>query len=72
MDYDEFCKKFGIKFKYYRLLNKFTQEQIAEKLDVDAHYISDIECGRRNITFKTLFKLASTINIDIFKLFQFD
>ncbi|MBQ8460491.1 helix-turn-helix transcriptional regulator [bacterium] len=72
MNYDDFCKNFGVKLKYYRLFKKFTQEQLAEKLEVDAHYISDIECGRRNITFKTLWKLSKAIGTDTYKFFQFD
>ena len=71
MDYNDFCKKFGVKLKYYRLMKDLTQEELAEILNVDPHYISDIECGRRNITFKTLFKLSQALNIDIYKIFQF-
>ncbi len=72
MSYQDFCKKFGVKFKYYRLLKNLTQEQVAEKIGVNAHYISDIECGRRNITFKTLYKLSTTLGLDVYKIFQFE
>ena len=72
MTYENLCKKFGIKLKYYRLIKKITQEQLAEKLNVDSHYISDIECGRRNITFKTLYKITKALDLDIHKLFIFD
>mgnify|MGYP003291181603 CR=1 FL=1 len=48
---------FGIKLKYLRLKKGFTQEQLAEKLVVASHYISDIECGRRNITIETVEKI---------------
>ena len=49
-----------------------TQEKLAEKLGIDAHYISDVECGLRNITFKTLSKLTTALEIEPFKLFVFD
>lgn len=54
MEYKDLCVNFGNKLKYYRLMQGYTQEKFAEKLGVDSHYISDIECGTRNITFKTL------------------
>jgi transcriptional regulator with XRE-family HTH domain len=72
MEYDEFNAKFGTKLKYYRLLQGFTQEDLSERLDVDAHYISDIERGTRNITLKTLYKIACSLNVDPYKLFYFD
>ena len=72
MEYDELCKKFGVRLKYYRLLNKLSQDELAEKVGVDSHYISDIECGRRNITFKTLNKIANSLNTDISRLFIFE
>ncbi len=72
MNYYDLCKNFGNKLKYYRLMRGYTQEILAEKLGVDAHYISDIECGTRNITFKTLFRITSALDIEPYKLFKFD
>ncbi len=40
-------KVFGKNVKYYRFLKKLTQEQLAEKIDIDITSISDIECGAR-------------------------
>lgn len=72
MNYIELRKNFGNKLKYYRLKNGYTQERLAEKLGVDAHYISDIECGSRNITFRTLAKLIEALEVEPYKLFSFD
>ncbi len=63
---------FGVKLKYWRLKRGFTQEQLANKLSVAAHYISDIETGRRNITLQTIGRLAKALNLDIYLLFNFD
>lgn len=71
MNYDNFLNKFGVKLKYLRLINNLTQEELAERLGVDAHYLSDIECGRRNITLKTVFKIAEALSVDVEKLFSF-
>ena len=72
MNYIELSKNFGIKLKYYRLQRGYTQEKLAEKMGVDAHYIRDIECGSRNITFKTLSKLIETLEIAPYKFFTFE
>lgn len=72
MSYNELLNKFGVKLKYLRLMNNMTQEELAEKLEVDSHYLSDIECGRRNITMKTIYKIASTLNVSPEKLFNFN
>ena len=52
--------------------NSSNAEKLAEKLGVDSHYISDIECGTRNITFKTLYKIMTAIEVEPNKLFTFD
>ena len=72
MEYNELCVKFGNKLKYYRLMRGYTQEKLAEKLGIDAHYISDIECCLRNITFKTLHRLVSALDVEPYKFFNFD
>ena len=72
MEYTELIDKFGIKVKYLRLINKLTQEQFAEKMNVDTQYLSDIECGRRNITMKTISKISEVLKINPEKLFSFD
>ena len=65
-------KTLGDRIKTKRISQGITQEKFAEKLGVDSHYISDIECGTRNITFKTLYKLMSTLDVPPYKLFTFD
>ena len=72
MDYKSLSKRFGNRLKYYRLMQGYTQEKLAEKLGVDSHYVSDIECGTRNITFKTLWKLMTALEVEPSKLFTFD
>ena len=72
MDYEEFLKNFGIRVKYLRLMKNMTQERLAEQLKVDTHYLSDIERGRRNISFKTMYKIFSALNIEPKVLFNFE
>lgn len=36
----------------YRLLNNMTQEELAEKLDLDTQYYAQLERGERNYTIE--------------------
>lgn len=73
MNYEIFCKNFGNNLKYYRRIKNLTQEELAEQLDIaDYHYISKIENGKCNITFKTIYKISNALNIEIHKLFMFN
>lgn len=72
MIYEEFLKRVGLKIKYYRMLKNITQNILAESLSVEESYMSDIENGKRNITMKTLYNIASALNIDCVKLFDFN
>jgi len=71
MNYEDLTKKFGIRLKYYRNMRNLTQEQLSEKIGADVRYISDIERGKRNITFKTLSKFSETLEVDVHSLFNF-
>ena len=72
MNDNELRRNFGIKLKYWRLKQNMTQEELAEKLVVAPHYISDIERGRRNITLQTVGKLADALAIEVVRLFNFN
>ena len=49
-------KNFGQKLKYYRKLNKFTQEELAEKIGINIRQLARIEVNERFITADTLYK----------------
>lgn len=60
----------GENVKYYRLLNKFTQEKLAELCNLSARYISDIENANGNISIDTLEKIANTFQIENYLLIK--
>lgn len=49
--------------KFYRKKIGFSQEQLADKSQLDRTYISLLERGERVPTITTLFKLAEALNI---------
>ena len=46
-----------------------TQEQLEEKTGVHTKYISAIERGQKNVTVKTLEKIAKGLNVELYELF---
>lgn len=72
MDYKNVLKNFGLHFKLARMKKGLSQAELAELANSHERYISDIECGRRNITFKTINKFANILDIKLSELFNFD
>lgn len=66
MDY----KKFGMRLRQERLNQRLTQEKLAEKADLSAVYISQIEHGNRKLSLDTLVKLAKHLNVSVDSLIQ--
>lgn len=64
----------GLKIAYYRKLNGFTQERLAEKIDISPGYLSQVETPNfvQPISLKTLFALADIFKIPPYKLLEFD
>lgn len=60
----------GKNVKYYRFLNKLTQEKLAEKCELSPRYISDLENGNGNISIDTLFKLSLALKINAYELIK--
>ena len=57
--------------KKYRVKNKFTQEKLAEMVDITNQHMSRIECGCYIPSLITFFKLVRVLNIDL-REFGFD
>jgi len=60
----------GGNLKKYRNYRNFTQEELAEKLEISIPFLSDIENSRKWISPATLVKLAGVLNIEPHKLLE--
>ena len=60
----------GARIKNKRLEQNLTQEQLAEKVELSAVYIGQIERGERKMTIETLVKLANSLNSSIEELLK--
>jgi transcriptional regulator with XRE-family HTH domain len=54
----------------YRGYRKWTQAELAEKLDISINFLSDIENGKKWISPTSMVKFASVLNIEPFELFK--
>lgn len=51
--------------KKYRLLNRMTQEELADKLNMDTQYYAQIERGERRFTLEKIISICRVLNINI-------
>lgn len=58
--------------KKYRKLANITQQELADRIDVSMHYISQIESANPNkyFTLVVIGRIADALNIDIKQLFD--
>ena len=69
---DELRAVLGNNLKKYRKYRNFSQEELAEKLDISIPFLSDIENSRKWISPATLVKLADALGIEPHELFKAD
>ena len=62
----------GKTLKMYRTLANITQQELADRIDVSMHYISQIESANPNkyFTLVVIGRIADALNIDIRQLFD--
>lgn len=70
-NHKEKYKRLGLNIAYYRKLNSFTQETLAEKLDVDRTTVSKIELATSGVSLDLVFDIAELFDIPVEKLFVF-
>lgn len=61
---------FGQRVRYFRLQNNWSQETLAEKVNLHRTYIGSIERGERNISLINISLLAKAFSISISELLQ--
>lgn len=70
-EYKSLYEKFGLNVVYYRKRKKYTQLQLAEKVDIDRSHISAIELGNVGVSFDVIFRLCEVLEISPRELFDF-
>ena len=57
---------------YARKAKKFSQNELAEKLDISREHLAKLETGKRRISLKLLFALSEILEIEESKLLTFE
>ena len=68
---DKIEMRFGQRVKELRLKQNISQEELAFRCGLSKNYISDVERGTRNISLKSIEKIADGLAIRINELFEF-
>ena len=58
-------KEMGQRIKQCRKAKKLTQEQLAENIDVSAHYLYEIERGSKSVSLQILAEIATTLQTSL-------
>lgn len=64
------CADFGRRLKALRSARGLSQEQLANRAGLDRTYVSSCEAGRRNVTLRTIVRLAEALSVDPSSLIQ--
>lgn len=68
--YDKY-KKLGLNIAYYRKEKGYTQELLAEKLNIDRTTISKIELAVSGVSLDVIFALSDLLAVPVHKFFEF-
>ena len=61
---------FGKNVRYYRYQKNYTQEKFAERVDLNASYISELENGKYGPTFEKIEDIAKVLGVKPSILFE--
>lgn len=72
-EFEQEYKKIGLKIAYYRKLQGYTQERLAEKLGVATSYIGQIEAAGmyKPISLTTLLRIAQALDTPSYRFLEF-
>ena len=61
---------FSQNIKRQRQMKGWSQEKLAEKMEISTNYLSEIETGKGWVSPFSLVKLANALEIEVFELFK--
>ena len=64
--------KFGNHIKKLRVMNHITQDTLAERTDLSTRNISDLENGKINTSYSTIYLIAKAFGITMSELLNFE
>lgn len=70
-DLEKVKQQFGARIRSIRTSKKLTQEKLAEKVDMNTVYLSNIERGKENPTLHLLIRVAAALGVELWELFDY-
>jgi len=70
MEEAELRRLFSCNIKHYRSLRGWSQEKLAEKIEISTNFLADVETGKSWVSSLTLVKLANCFGIEVYELFR--
>jgi transcriptional regulator with XRE-family HTH domain len=67
---DSLLRSVGARVRQCREERRWTQEDLAERAELDRSYIAGIEAGLRNPSIKAVAKIASGLDLTLSELLQ--
>ena len=67
---DQLLRSVGARVRYCREKRQWTQEDLAERAELDRSYIAGIEAGLRNPSIKAVAKIARGLDLTLSELLQ--
>lgn len=67
----DIVEQVGLRIREIRLQRKMTQEQLGEKVGVTFSYIGRVERGQKNISLRTLGKIAIALDVNVNTFFTY-
>lgn len=64
-------EKLGARLKEIRKVRGFSQERLAEKVDISPRYLSRLEVGQKTPSIETLARLAEALEVQVWELFDY-
>ena len=68
--YKERYKSLGLNIAYYRKLRGFSQEKLAEAVNISRTHMSRIETADCAVSIDVIFALADVLNTEPYKFFE--
>ncbi|MBC8570773.1 helix-turn-helix transcriptional regulator [Zongyangia hominis] len=68
--FDEYMK-LGLNITYYRKMRGYTQEQLAEAIDITPEHMNRVENAYTGASLDTMFSIAKVLDIPVHKFFEF-
>lgn len=70
VEFNDLSELLVFNIKYYRYINNYSQEKLAELSSLSSRYITDIERGLHCPTINKIESIAKALNVEPYELFQ--